>query len=496
MSSRRLPRLAVAAVAAGAILPPAAHASPGGLDATFGTGGVVVDATHAAAPDVDVSAFRSLTLLGDGRPVVWMSERCGMECSAPVIARYTVAGAPDASVPGPPAGVIRPAPSGREVITAGVAVAPDGALRVGYAGEAPSLVDVAPDGTVGVIRATAEPVAPLSLAADGTSLVRLGVNGRVITRLLPDGAPDAGFGHAGGREIPAAIIGQGAVDDGGALRVGGAGRLGPVLWRAPLAGGGVPRVTQVPLGPGWRRASGAGPFAVGASGRTVQVGLVGSWPARGAVHWRSAVAVFRPDGRVDRGFGDGGVVWLAQQAIGVAVQDDGKVVLVLRAGADGAPATGPATVRRLNADGSADPSFASTPIPSGDHRAVGAAGVRIDQAGRMVVAFGARTPAGAGALVLARMETGDAAAMRITGARRAGAGALRLVATSSMAGTARIAVRQGGRIVGATNVRFSRGSQRAVRITLRGARPNGSLRLAGTFRGASATGVLRVGVNP
>src|SRR5262249_55914712 len=70
-----------------------------------------------------------------------------------------------------------------------------------------------------------------------------------------------------------------------------------------------------------------------------------------------AVARFNADGNIDTSFGDGGSKMLDSMAArGVALQPDGKIIVVGRSGSVSAPQFG---VARFNPDGNLDGSFGS-----------------------------------------------------------------------------------------------------------------------------------------
>lgn len=479
-------------VAGSLIVPFAAQAAPNDLDRSFGAGGVVLDRSLLGGLGEDGTGFRSLDVLGDGRAVVQMTERCSQECVQLAVARYTEDGRPDPALAGRPIGVVRPGPVTYESQTTGAAVAPDASVRVGYATPHPALTEVSPSGAVGEARPTADIVRPEVLRADGTLIARLGLHGRTLVRMRADDSPDPAFGRDGRRAIPAGVRAVAGVVAGNALRVGGIGTRGAVLWRVSTNGTGPGRVTQVPVGGLAEWSPLPGSFAVNAAGRSLQVAQVSYRPAGGGpLLRRSAVAVFLPDGRVDHAFGDRGVLRIRDLAVGAALQANGKVLLATRPSAsDFAPR--PLTVRRINPDGSPDPSFRPARVPSGGMGSVGAAAAAADGQGRIVVASGVMREYGDSGLVLARLRGGEAPALRLTSPKRVRANALRVVATSSVAGRARITVRQSGRVVGAKTVRFGRGSQKKVTVYLRRAKVKRPLAVRGTLKGVRATGVRAV----
>ena len=91
-------------------------------------------------------------------------------------------------------------------------------------------------------------------------------------------------------------------------------------------------------------------------GKIVVVGSIGDYPNRDFL-----VARYRTDGKLDRSFGDHGIVVTdfvggEDEAAGVALQRDNKIVVVGLAW-DVPTNTGDFAIERLNTDGSPDPSF-------------------------------------------------------------------------------------------------------------------------------------------
>lgn len=477
--------LIAGALLAGLLVPAVAHTAPGDLDRSFGTDGLVVDREILRGLGEDGTGLRSLTILRGGRPLVQVSQRCGMGCDALDIVRLTAGGATDPAASVTPGRPTLPWPSGSEIWVTGAAVGPDGSLRVGYGSPGARILSVAPDGGIDADTPVADAIIPDVLMGDGGVVGRLVSRPGGLVRLRADGRPHPAFGRGGRRAIPAAMKNVAGVAGGNALRVGGVGRRGPALWTVAPSGSSAGRFTQVPAGVGPDVNLMPGPIATNAAGRAVQVAV--------APRWISVVAAFRPDGRVDTAFGDRGGLRVAGTVVGAAVQANGKLVIATRPGAADLFNPGPLTVRRLNADASPDPSFRPALVWAGETGTVGQGALAIDARGRIVLASeGMRAEGyGTGALLLARLRGGEATALRLTSPRRPRTDTVRLTATSSVAGAARVTVRQSGRVVGATTVRFTRGSQRSVLVRLRGAssRP---VAVAATLRGTRATGATRV----
>ena len=128
--------------------------------------------------------------------------------------------------------------------------------------------------------------------------------------------------------------------------------------------------------------------AIQADGKIVVVGTAGSWPDT-----KFALARFNSDGTLDASFGVGGKVMTDftsgyDYASGVAIQTDGKIVVV---GGPGSTGPGPYDTKfalaRYNSDGTLDASFGvvgkvrPTSPQGGDE----AKGVAIQADGRIVV---------------------------------------------------------------------------------------------------------------
>jgi uncharacterized delta-60 repeat protein len=122
-------------------------------------------------------------------------------------------------------------------------------------------------------------------------------------------------------------------------------------------------------------------MAVQADDKIVLVG----W-ANGPTDSAFAVLRYTPDGQLDAGFGDGGKAWVGQgiltQAASVAIQPDGRIVVA------GMTQTGDFGVARLDSEGILDPSFGSggivtTRFTNGVDQAFG---VAVQTDGKIVVA--------------------------------------------------------------------------------------------------------------
>jgi uncharacterized delta-60 repeat protein len=269
-------------------------------------------------------------------------------------------------------------------------------------------------------------------AADGTLIAvgrRLPGDGSSLgppaaVRVSASGVFDRGYGGDGVAEVPGITqvggIGGGAValaPDGGVLVAGhtarprddfrfAVARLRPDGSPDPAFGsGGVSR----PLG----SPSGATALLVQAGGRIVVLGSTGSALDPGGQ--RSVLVGLRPDGSLDPGFGDQGVVRL-NEGTGQLAQDAAGRLLV----ATQAPGTrGQFAVRRLTADGLPDAAWSSPRlgrrfvralIPTGTGTTVVATGltdlaqIRLDETGRIVSRRTTRLRFGGGSFFPPRPE--------------------------------------------------------------------------------------------
>lgn len=511
----RLQYLIAGVVAGSLIVPFAAQAAPNDLDRSFGTGGVTLDRAALVGLGEEGTGLMDLAVLPDGSAVTRAGMRCAMGCRALVVSRYSTSGAPA----GRTHHLWMDDDENVHALLVGSVVAPDGALRLTYRSwsvphvpAGAELVSVSPDGASSSIVPLETAAVPAALDASGSLLAVVRPRPRLV-RVDPAGSIDRSFGSRGEVTIPVALPSVAGVSAGRTIRLAGGDRRGVVLLRLSRSGTVLGPPTRVAV-PGWQRgrlhdvvgiASGAGPLpwpvrarpgtlAVGRGGHTVVTGTVRRHDARGVLTGRGAFVAFRPDGRVNRSFGTRGVVLLPQSDLMAAVQRNGKVIVAGTAVMIG-PANGPAplVVRRFNADGSLDPSFPLTRIPVDGH-ATSAVSVGLDGREGIVVAAEAIRDDGDHGLLLARLRGGEAPALRLSSPKRPRLNLARVVATSSVAGRARITVRQSGRVVGAKSVRFTRGSQKAVTVPLRGTSAAGVLSVSGSLKGAPATGVTTVSV--
>jgi uncharacterized delta-60 repeat protein len=373
---------------------PAAFGAPGDLDRSFGTAGQRVVENVFSGIGEDNTGLHDLRLLPDGSMVVLGGQRCGMDCVAQMVARYTPAGDPDPTF-GPPD---QPGAMGFRgyygyddgAHSIGLAVHTDGRLVFGYAGgsEAPRLEEVPADGlSAHTVTPASEPVGPVIALADGRVVART-AHRRIIV-LGSDLTPDPAFHGGRGVAIPAALRTIGDITaDRQAIYVVGKDDRNVVLVRFPLDGGKTSatrvRIPQPASGPRFR----VGSAKVTVSGRRVLVSAGVDRYSRSISELRTALVAFRTTGGVDTGFGRAGVVFVSQALVKVALQPNGKVVLA--SGVNLAPRTATTPdfrllVRRLNADGRPDRSFRTAPVKTVANSFYGM-DVDLDAKGRIVVA--------------------------------------------------------------------------------------------------------------
>ncbi len=313
----------------------------GALDPSFGDGGVTRTAVGKRA--------QAMVLQRDGRIVVagcscpqYLSGPGGVETeSALVVARYLREGTPEQ------AGTIDRGfgSSGLSSVHVGERyseafdAAVDGEGRVVLAGLSSrsfGLTRLLPDGTVDIgFGDGGTVITPIGSAAEAHAVVvqpdgRIVVAGRTasvdassfaLVRYLPDGALDPGFGEGG-------IV--------------------------TTAYAGYPDAKALVLLPDGRLLA-AGSAAVGDELRNTGY----------------LVARYLPDGRVDPSFGDGGLAMVdvrgaLDHATALVVQDDGRVVVGGTSNDPGGAQESPVVLARLLDDGSLDPSFGDAGRASAD----------------------------------------------------------------------------------------------------------------------------------
>ncbi|MFB7175969.1 calcium-binding protein [Streptomyces sp. NPDC056254] len=329
---------AVTACVAVLVLPASAVAAPGDLDTAFGGGDGV-----AIADLGDPSVAFAMALQQDGKIVTAGVVRTGGGNTA--VTRFNADGSPDTAFGGG-AGIATADLGGADQAN-GVAVQPDGKIvTAGYVNGGSETVvarfnaDGTPDTTFGggdgfaVTEGGLGRAEALALQADG-KIVTAGWNqeGTVLARFNPDGGLDTAFGGGDGSVI------------------------------ADLSTG-----FDLALG-----------VALQADGKIVTAGAATD-------DGETAVARFNTDGSLDASFGGGDGFVTANlggfdQAEGVVVQADGKIVTAGHAGSD-------ATVARFTADGSLDPLFGGgdgyTVTDTGAYNA--AYGVALQADGKIVTA--------------------------------------------------------------------------------------------------------------
>jgi uncharacterized delta-60 repeat protein len=268
----------------------AALAPNGSLAGGFGEGGV----TTVSEPRVSRAGAHSIAVDADGRILVGGGTDAGL------------------STAGPEGAVFR--------------LRSDGAVDRGY-GEGEGFARV--------------PFEANAIAAAGSSAYVLSFYEPLLSRLLPDGRLDRGFGREGtvelgrGRDqlhLLAALRGGGAVLGGSSI---GSNPRGVVVRYSPsgvrVRGFGKGGIATLAFG--YRGRSGADAIAVQPDGRILVAGYVQGW-VRGRTVEGLAVMRLLADGNVDRSFGRGGLVSLTRgaeaRATAITVEPDGEIVVAGR----------------------------------------------------------------------------------------------------------------------------------------------------------------------
>jgi hypothetical protein len=408
--------IAAAMLLVAGLVPGAARAAASDLDRSFAAGGLrFVDNVFPGLGE-DGTGMSGMRRLSDGRLVVLGTQRECMGCFSQVVARYTPAGDPDVTFGNPSApGAVRYLgldDYGDGSMGTGLAVRRDGGLVLGYDGGplGPRLVSVPADGisplTVTPISA---PMRPEAILPDGRVLA---LSGDRVVLLRTDLTPDPALGGGAGVAIPhsvGTVVGLAAT--GNAVLVAGADRTGLTLWRVPLRGGSAV-LSRVPFprpptgGPLALRA-GRGQVLVGADGRAlVAVRVVSRAPDESLVR-RTVLGAFDRTGRVDRPFGVGGALLVSSEDTRIAVQSNGKVVVVSSPFVLTAGARTRLLVRRFDAAGRPDPSFRPRRVATVAQTFYGF-DVVVDGRGRIVIAGAAFTTFGHSGVLFVRLQGGEA----------------------------------------------------------------------------------------
>jgi uncharacterized delta-60 repeat protein len=209
----------------------------------------------------------------------------------------------------------------------------------------------------------------------------------LVVRLNPDGSPDSSFGNGGVVVVPVALGFAVALQADGKILVG-AGSFGDLAVLRLLPDGRVDTAfgSEGRAFANFGGADVAFALTIQPDGKIVAVGRTNLPPSTEAGDF--AVARFNPDGGLDASFdGDGRVrtdFGVAEDALDVVLQSDGKIVVVGAPGIYGSPWA----VARYNVDGSLDSSFdgdgkVTTDFGGG---AQGAWGVAMQPDGKIVVA--------------------------------------------------------------------------------------------------------------
>lgn len=396
-------RIAAIVVAGLVGLPAGSSAAPGDLDPGFG---LQLHDNILVGLGEDGTRLDELRLLPDGRLVVLGTERQCSECFAQLVARYLPTGPPDPSFGADGSGAqtyLGFDGYGDGSHENGVVLSPDGRLLIGYTG-GPSgsrLERVAADGvSPAIVTPVPAAYAPQTALADGRIVVRAG---RRVLVLRPDLTPDSAFHSGAGVRIPAAmtsVIGVAASPD--AILVAGRSATSLMLARLPLTGRGGSlarvRVPQPPRGPRYRVRE-SGQIVVRGRRAVVTTGVEHATTSTG----RTVIAAFDSRGRADREFGLQGAVYVSAPFARVALQPDGKLVIV----ADGAhldqnlPSR--LVLRRLAASGRPDLAFRARLLRTVATSYFGV-DVATDRRGGILVAAGAFTTFGSSGVLLARFQ--------------------------------------------------------------------------------------------
>jgi uncharacterized delta-60 repeat protein len=349
---------------------------PTGIDTSFGIGG---EATLEGFGGVR----SSMALQADGKMV-------GGTFADFIIARFNADGSVDRS--------FGPAGDGKVTTDMG-----SGGFRV----EEARAVAIQRDGKIVVAGYTGIDAAPPAQDPPDTF---------AVTRYNPDGTLDTGFGNGGrvsnnvnGRAFAVAIQPDGKIVLAGEFR-------------SDVNNDNSNDVTLARLLPDGRLdpsfgATASGQFAIDLGGYNVAQHIVlqpngaivvsgrpiGDQPANN----HTDVARFLPDGRLDLSFGSGGQLKLAGIDVGqgLALQPNGKLVLVGTALQTTAPPTSRFVLMRINADGSPDASFGTAGAAStalAEHATAG--GVALQDDGKLVV-VGTRALSANQNFIVARYNT-------------------------------------------------------------------------------------------
>lgn len=428
MKLRHLPRVVAVSIAVVLTVGPgsstafAAPAQAGALDPTFGTGGIASDPPGWAT---------SIAVQPDG-DIVATGEVDGMEGDLTVV-RYTTSGAVDTTFGTNGIAAFDFGDPVQNGLAPALAHRPDGTIVVAgttFANETDSAAvgvltpDGAPDdsfGTDGMVTTPDLQVTSVLAQPDGDVVVAGFVPSKfpslVLVRYQSDGTLDPAFGQGGIERVPRpsltpgriALGADGAIvaavtettkrPTGGAIQWLGAAKFTPEGVLDPGFG-----TAGVVLAPFPRTAGGVG-IQIQPDGRIL---VVGQSPLRSRDQDpQFALARFTADGAMDTSFGSDGTVMTSfsscdpAQATAVALQPNGKIVVVGHTGGGCGQAVGVA-LARYRANGRLDPTFGTaglvtTALQSG----AGAYDVDVLTSQRILVA-GAGLTAGGPRFILAR----------------------------------------------------------------------------------------------
>ena len=358
------------------------------LDSTFGAGGIVATPDRSPPPDALVSA---IAIQPDGKIVAAGS--AGDPGSffvkptpAPALVRYNQDGTLDrgfgnaGTYAGPPVGIGRIAlqPDGKIVALSGndvIRINANGTLDVTFGAAGTGIVELDVDSNTAINDLALQPDGRIVLAGyRGHEIDARGVSDEfLLLRLSANGLQDPSFGRGAGAVVTAinevARIQAIAVTANGAIIATGDSRRREVssdnniaLARYDANGTldtsfGVGGVATAPMG---ALLVGVKGVALQPDGRVVVAGTAGELIDASFVH-HVTIARFLENGTIDRDFGLGGIISKpfdpkADEADAVAVQSNGKIVVVGYAGIPGLAGQSLLTAR-FESNGTPDPSF-------------------------------------------------------------------------------------------------------------------------------------------
>jgi uncharacterized delta-60 repeat protein len=365
-TSRRFLATALAAAAAAAALigPAAAHAAPGALDPSFGSGGsVLTDAGTVMVHGMKVQPDGKLVTLDSGYDPTLFHRVC----------RFLPDGSPDPSFGGGDGAaqpLVAPAFWARELT-----LQPDGKIVIaGYSADDYAVARLMPDGSLdpsfdgdsgsgnGIVKTPMTPSFddPAGVAVDQQGRIvvagKTGTDDVGVARYLPDGKLDkslAGDGTLIDLTPTAEHVEALAIVDGGLLVAGGNGSDDSFVYRYTDSGAldpGFSKTGRRVVDYGVGMPDDAATLAVQSDG-TIVVGHRVEGPGNPP----DSVVALTPGGALDTGFANAGSFSVDAALSSVALAGDGKIIVGGYAEFEGDYAF---WVERRNADGTPDTGFA------------------------------------------------------------------------------------------------------------------------------------------